>query len=433
MNMAGLVDSDGNEIDRRIFADQDVYDAEMANVFAKSWLFLCHESQIPNPGDFMTTYMGEDPVIVWRNMQGQIGAYLNVCRHRGNRLCRADLGTTSRLTCTYHGWAYDSDGRLAGVPLRNEAYFGELDISRYGLASVAQIDSYKGLYFATFNPDAPPLLEYLGGMAALLDICVDRREGGIEILPGTQKWIMPANWKVLCENSAGDGYHVAWTHRSALMTWTFDGQVRDVGWSGAGVRGGSVGGGGISAGLGHASGTVPLDASVDPPDPVITAYEDEIRAEVEARTGDALARVNPSVALFFPNFTVLRTQARTLRMYHPRGPDQTEVWVWVYVDKAAPAEVKDAFRRAASRTFGAAGTFLQDDVKNWQGSTETARGTIAKRYPLVTQAGLGHEHVDKSIDGIRSERPISETPQRAMYRRWAEMMADGPVGSEEKR
>jgi len=100
--IAGLVDSKQGMISRRIFIEPEIYEAELQRIFTRCWLFLCHDSQIPRPGDFLTTYMGEDPVLVVRDSAGTVGAFLNVCRHRGNRLCRADDGnaeaSSARIT-----------------------------------------------------------------------------------------------------------------------------------------------------------------------------------------------------------------------------------------------------------------------------------------------------------------------------------------------
>ena len=95
METKGLIDSDNGLISRRIFIEPEIYQQELEQIFARCWLSLCHETQIPNPGDFFTTYMGQDPVLVVRDSHGKVNAYLNICRHRGNRLCRADTGNAS--------------------------------------------------------------------------------------------------------------------------------------------------------------------------------------------------------------------------------------------------------------------------------------------------------------------------------------------------
>src|SRR5689334_3219834 len=189
-----LVDTGRGLISRRIFIEEGIYEQELRQIFTRCWLFLCHDSQVPRPGDFFTTYMGEDPVLVVRDTGGEVHAFLNVCRHRGNRLCRADSGNAASFTCAYHGWTYRNDGRLTGVPYLREAYHDELDRDRWGLAPVAQLDNYKGLWIATFDA-AAPLRDYLGEMAWYLDTFVDRCEGGIEVV-AAHKWVMPCNWKL---------------------------------------------------------------------------------------------------------------------------------------------------------------------------------------------------------------------------------------------
>ena len=94
----GLVDAERGLISRRIFIEQEIYEQELKQIFARCWLFLCHDTQILQPGDFFTTYMGEDPVLVVRDTAGQVRAFLNVCRHRGNRLCRAEIGNAATFT-----------------------------------------------------------------------------------------------------------------------------------------------------------------------------------------------------------------------------------------------------------------------------------------------------------------------------------------------
>src|SRR5258705_5176480 len=153
MEIKSLVDPEGGLIDRRIFSDRAIYELERERLFPRCWLYLGHESEIPRPGDFVAAYMGEEPIILWRGAGGRVGAYLNMCRHRGNRVCRADRGNAKVFTCSYHGWTYSSDGKLAIVP-RAEA-FHDLDRGQWGLIPVDRKStrlnsSHLGISYAVF-------------------------------------------------------------------------------------------------------------------------------------------------------------------------------------------------------------------------------------------------------------------------------------------
>jgi phenylpropionate dioxygenase-like ring-hydroxylating dioxygenase large terminal subunit len=287
--LSQLVDDGNGLVSRRIFIEPEIYQQELERIFARCWLYLCHESQIPQPGDFLTTYMGEDPVLVVRASDGRVRAFLNVCRHRGNRLCRADAGNAASFTCAYHGWTYRNDGRLTGVPYLKEAYNGELERERWGLMPVAQLDNYKGLYFATFDAQAPPLRDYLGPMSWYLDTFFDRREGGIELIGGVHKWVMPCNWKFPAENFAGDGYHVPWSHVSAVRTGSGgDFRVKP-----------DAEGRALSLGNGHSIMTVGPDMVADPPAPEVLAYEEQILPEMHQRLGERLRLGKPIAGTVF--------------------------------------------------------------------------------------------------------------------------------------
>ncbi len=156
--------------------------------------------------------MGEDPILVVRQKDGSVGAYLNSCRHRGMKVCRADFGNTKGFTCTYHGWSYGIDGALVSVPNLEDGYYNELDTEQWGLVPVTQVDSYKGLVFATWDSTTPPLLEYIGDFRFYLDAMFDRDEAGTEVIGGVHKWMFKGNWKFAAEQFCSDMYHAPISH-----------------------------------------------------------------------------------------------------------------------------------------------------------------------------------------------------------------------------
>jgi len=125
----GLVDMAAGRISREIFVNEEIYREELERLFARTWLFVGHESQIPKPGDFFVSGMGEESVILCRDRVGKVHVFLNSCRHRGMKVCRYDEGSTPVFTCPYHGWSYGTDGKLVGVPYFREAYHEKLDKS----------------------------------------------------------------------------------------------------------------------------------------------------------------------------------------------------------------------------------------------------------------------------------------------------------------
>ncbi len=413
--MLETVDTAKGVIDRRIFSDPDIYELELERIFARAWNFMAHDSQIPNPGDFFMTFIGEDRVIVVRDNDGNPQVLVNSCRHRGNAICRAEEGHATSFMCTYHGWTYDLKGALVGVPGFKEVYHEELDRDNWGLIKAAQIDSFKGFIFATMDSEAPGLEDYLGDLGRIfIDMLASK--GEILAFGGIQKFKIPCNWKLAVDN-IWDFYHVRTTHASAYMSRTsptgdspaeqsslFAGKPHAV----------------LLGEYGHA-----IIGHISSPEKQAKKALKREAAKSRGESSDAREALGVDIAAhgsphLFPNVSI---SSYHLGLRLPKGPTRTEVWRFAFQVKDHSVDKNGAIRQRAVATTGPAGMLEQDDSENWQQSTRGALGAVTMRYPLNYTMGLGHgEIIDDEGHPPRIETPVSEHPQRWMYQAWSEWL-----------
>lgn len=204
-------------IAREMFTEPALFDLEMELIFEKNWIYACHESELPNPNDFVTLRAGRQPMIITRDAKGELHALINACQHRGTTLTRLARGNQSTFTCPFHAWCYKSDGRLVKVKAPGE-YPQDFDKAARGLKQ-ARIQSYKGFVFISLDPLGNNSLEdYLGDARIFLDMMVAQSPTGeLEVLPGKSVYTYDGNWKLQNENGL-DGYHVSTVHYNYVST-----------------------------------------------------------------------------------------------------------------------------------------------------------------------------------------------------------------------
>ena len=196
----------------RLYHDADLFQREMIDIFQTVWVYLGHESEVPNNGDYVRRQIGLQPVVVVRGKDGQVRVFFNRCRHRANLVCNHERGNEQVFRCPYHGWTYSNQGELI-APTFDEAYEHGLRNDEFGLTPAPRMQSYRGLIFASAAPDGISLDQHLGAAKQFLDLIIDRSPvGEIELTAGTQKMRYAANWKMLPENSLEGGYHGHFIH-----------------------------------------------------------------------------------------------------------------------------------------------------------------------------------------------------------------------------
>ncbi|WP_428338980.1 aromatic ring-hydroxylating oxygenase subunit alpha [Mycobacterium sp.] len=387
-------------IHRSAFTSEEIFSKEQKEIFGQSWLYVGHESEIPNPNDFQTRRVGGRTVIYTRDKQGQVNVMLNSCRHRGAEVCRERRGNRKIFTCFYHGWAYNNAGTLVSVP-DGDRYSEAFDRGEHGLFK-PRAETYRGFTYLTFSNDAPDLQTYLADAKHLIDLVADQSSTGMYIVHGTHNYSMRANWKLLMENSC-DGYHAFTVHQTyfemMLNLGVTPGLIAEQGR-----------GAGWDLGNGH--------AVVESPELGMPLMSEEIlaatvlrRSEMVNRVGEARTKqmlnttrnliVFPNMAIIDLNFGI---QVRTM---YPLAPDRTEITGW----QLMPRDVSEAlklYRIDNALTFwGPAGLATPDDV---EGLEQCQRGFSSMQEIEWSDISRGM--------GSQQPTAVDELQMRCFWRQW---------------
>ncbi len=441
MDMQSVIrDVRSGMIPAEIYSDPDLFEMEKERVFGRAWIFLAHESELPDPGDYVVRRIIDDSFIVIRDEDGIVRVLFNMCLHRGMQVCRSEFGNTSHFRCPYHAWTYKNTGELTGVPFHGEAYGGDAGLRREGvtLLPAPRVEIYDNLIFASLSDEGPTLAEYLGGFKFYLDFYLKQSIAGAEVSP-PQRFRIKANWKIGAENFAGDTYHTPHTHASVVEIDLFSAPKARKRKEGALYF--SDAGGGTTYKLPTSDLRENLN-SIGYPDEMVDRMEESWDPGHRLMVGAAGFMPSAATALpnlsFVHNWPIVNREGLivpfiSMRQWQPVSATETEVLSWFVVDRGAPDWYKAASYKAYLMCFGSSGMFEQDDVENWSSITQMAKGRMARRLNLHSRMGLTRtgETVTPPVDWPgpgRAYTGFGEFNQRELLNLWCDLLEEnGPA------
>jgi benzoate/toluate 1,2-dioxygenase subunit alpha len=414
-------------IDRGIFIDPELFELEMRKIFEGSWIYLAHESQLPKPNDFFTTFMGRQPVIVNRDDQGKLGGFINTCMHRGATLCRESRGNRRTFDCGFHGWCYGSDGTLVAVPgMRSADYPDDFRLEDHGLRRVPRIESYRGFIFGSLSDEVSTLSEHLAEARGIIDLMVDQSPHGLEVIRGSSSYTFDANWKMQAENGV-DGYHVATVHRSYVATIQRRAEIlggadktraMNVGKYGAGAAGF------MNLGQGH---VLLWSDWADPENrPGYAKMPELARQFGEARAKWMIVRAKN--LCIYPNVFLMDQMSTQIRVYRPLAVDKTEVTIYCMAPVGEDREARRRRIRQYEDFFNASGMATPDDLAEFEAAQVGSNGRLVQWHDF----NRGLKHLCRGPDDHAREIGLEpeycgtdagdEAIFHAQYRRWHELV-----------
>ena len=390
-----------------LYQDPALFDEELERIFYKSWVWVAHASEIPNPNDFITTHIGPQPVIVNRDRAGTVRVMVNRCRHRAATVCEKRRGTSPGFVCPYHAWTYATDGSLKGVPMPKG--YKDFDKKEFGLVQL-RVDQYNGMIFATFDADAPSLDDFLGAAKPWIDLFM-KQGGGFPVkVLGEHKFTFPGNWKIQLENTT-DAYHFPIVHKSFLTS--LDGATEEL------FSFMDAGGHVQDLGNGHSvmvmiPELVDLEDNLDADIPDrFAAIAEELRKTLDEQAVRRVVRAIGGTGFnlnMFPNIACSMAFFRVLR---PLAVDKTEIRHVAIGMDGAPDIANQARMRLHEHFQGPMGFGTPDDAEAWE---RVQRGASGPGVSWI-MVNRGEDKTAANAGDV-----TAETGMRAAYQMWKRMM-----------
>ena len=405
-----------HRLHRSAFTDEALFELEMKHIFEGNWIYLAHESQIPNNNDYYTTHIGRQPVVIARNRQGQLNAFINACSHRGATLCRHKRGNKATYTCPFHGWTFNNSGKLLKVKDPEGAGYPDCfnKEGSHDLKKVARFESYRGFLFGSLNDDVLPLTEFLGEAARIIDMIVDQSSDGLEVLRGSSTYTFEGNWKLQAENGA-DGYHVSAVHWNYAAT-TNQRKAANAGDSIRAMDAGKWGqqGGGFYA---FENGHLLLWTKwANPQDRPNFSRRDEYAARSGEATADWMIQHSRNLCLY-PNVYLMDQFGSQIRLLRPISVNKTEVTIYCIAPKGEPDEARARRIRQYEDFFNVSGMATPDDLEEFRACQEGYAGRALEWNDMSRGAKHWIEGADDAARAIGLKPVMSgvKTEDEGLY------------------
>lgn len=431
--IAALVDDREGQfrVDRSVYLEQDLFDAEMQFLFEGGWIYLAHESQIREPGDYFSTRIGRQPVFVVRRRDGGMAAHINACAHRGATLVPFEHGRANAFVCRFHGWSFSHDGRCIKIKGEETGAYPEGDAkARYPLTPVARLESYRGFIFASLTEKVPPLREWLGPAHTWIDLLADQSPQGLEVVRGASTYTVLGNWKLQAENGV-DGYHVSTVHgvfAKTVANRQEKSRVEGMGKTEAGRMTGNVSSGCYHFGNGHlgvwAQHTTP---QVRP----LWRQKERLEREFSPERVDWMLNRGRNLFLF-PNVFIMDNPSTQIRTLNPVAPGVCEVTVRCVAPVGEAPDARAARLRKFEDFYLTSGMATSDDLAALEavhagGAARAARWNDFSRGTTAIRRGA--EDADGAGIGLTPDLMTPNWDHEALYhgfyRTWKERLLAG--------